>query len=220
MAITMYGRLLPKLSALLLSAEKTTDQRTVENEKSMKTALQFAGTLMIAVGITACGANQEETFEGVEGYGEIETLMTYDGTHGLQFVSDKVAAEWTEEAPGVYVHKSSSSRLVIEEVQKSKGEILPDVDCNIGLYTGPSSPIFGAAGSASLAQLSCTGGTITFTVNAQSCVNGTCTTSVQSATPGTNPGLWGNARFGSGSCTADVNTIPPGVGRRASFTCG
>ena len=99
--------------------------------------------------------------------------------------------------------------------------VLPAVTCNIGMYTGPSGPITNPplAGAAAIAQISCNGGCITFTVRSQACCNGWCTP-LNYATSQVCSGLWtaGSIRQGSGPGWAQVY-VAPVTQTNASFSC-
>jgi hypothetical protein len=97
------------------------------------------------------------------------------------------------------------------------------VSCNIGFYTGPSSPITGYYGASALAQVSCTGGCQTFTIAAQSCTNFGCTPVYASsrfvcATAWT----YGVSRSGTygASCSSAASISPPGITSSWYGFCG
>jgi len=97
------------------------------------------------------------------------------------------------------------------------------ISCNIGFYTGPSSPISGFYGASALAQVSCSGGCQTFTIAAQACTNFGCTPVYASsrfvcATPWT----YGVSRSGSygASCSSAASISPPGITSSWYGFCG
>ena len=110
----------------------------------------------------------------------------------------------------------ASAEEVIANAQTAMKEstesfILPAVTCNVGMYTGPSGPVTSPpiAGAAAFAQISCSGGCVTFTVRSQACCNGWCTP-LSYATSMVCSSLWtaGQIRQGSGAGWAQVNVAP------------
>jgi hypothetical protein len=98
------------------------------------------------------------------------------------------------------------------------------VSCNVNFVYGPSSPIFvGFVGWFAGAQLSCTGGTQVFTIQAQACTNIGCGPwATFFPTVGATPLLYGTARAGSpgAACSGMTFASPPGVWFSASGACG
>ena len=97
------------------------------------------------------------------------------------------------------------------------------VSCNIGFYTGPSSPVAGYYGAAALAQVSCTGGCQAFTISAQACTNFGCTPTYSSSrfvcsTPWTY-GVTMSGSYGA-SCSSAASVSPPGIMSSWSGFCG
>jgi len=97
------------------------------------------------------------------------------------------------------------------------------VSCSISLYTGPRSyalypPV---AGAAALAQISCGGGCVYFTVTSQACCNGFCSgVSSFSNWVCSTPWLAGTLVSGYGPGYASVNVTPAYVTQtNASFYC-
>lgn len=69
-----------------------------------------------AVALTGCFETDdaiEVQFEGDEAPIELAPLAIYDATSGLQFASEEVAQEWTEEAPGVWRQRGTGQQLVM-----------------------------------------------------------------------------------------------------------
>ena len=94
-------------------------------------------------------------------------------------------------------------------------------NCDIALYTGPASTLFGVIGGAALAQLSCTNGTLPFTVESQVCTDSTGCGPVHAYTaePDSTPRLWGSVRSGLGFCESAVLVTPPGVVQSNRYLC-
>ncbi|MDI3287810.1 hypothetical protein [Polyangium sp. 15x6] len=97
------------------------------------------------------------------------------------------------------------------------------VSCNIGFYTGPSSPVSGSYGAAALAQVSCTGGCEMFTISAQACTNFGCSPVYSSSrfvcsTPWTY-GVTQSGTYGA-SCSSAASVSPPGIMSSWSGFCG
>lgn len=233
-----------------------------------KTHIARAALSLIAIASLAgaCAQGNDDSlihdqFTGDDAAVAVQPLATFNAAEGLNFVSPDMAAEWNEEAPGVWRQADGEQRLIIGAeghrwaVQQLSGElaelraagadssaiaakeahlasqrdalaksddISTQATCNIALYTGPSSPFTGYTGAAALAQISCQNGTVVFTVETFVCAgtSGCGPVSIQTAIPGPNPGLWGQARSGSGSCYSDVFVSPANVGRASSYTCG
>lgn len=97
------------------------------------------------------------------------------------------------------------------------------LSCNIGFYTGPSSPISGYYGASALAQVSCSGGCQTFTLAAQACTNYGCSP-VYSASRFvcSTPWTYGVSRSGSNgaSCSSAASVSPPGIMSSWNGFCG
>lgn len=95
------------------------------------------------------------------------------------------------------------------------------VSCNIATYNGGSSPFTGYTGGAALAQISCTGGTVVFTVQTQVCTGtyGCGPVNTQTAIPTSTPMLWGTARYGFGTCSSFVSLSPSGIYDSNVYTC-
>jgi len=88
------------------------------------------------------------------------------------------------------------------------------LSCDIGFYTGPSSPISGYYGAAALADVACYGGCQTFTISAQACTDYGCSPVYTSsrfvcATPWT----YGVARSGTygASCSSAASVSSVGT---------
>lgn len=97
------------------------------------------------------------------------------------------------------------------------------ISCNIGFYTGPSSPIAGYYGAAALAQVSCTGGCQTFTVSTQACTNFGCTPVYASSRfVCSTPWTYGVSKSGSygASCSSAASVSPPGIMSSWNGFCG
>jgi hypothetical protein len=95
------------------------------------------------------------------------------------------------------------------------------VSCNISLYAGPSSPVFGTAGAAAVAQIVCGGGCVTFTVSSQTCCSGACTPfSAITKTVCATPQLMGTLQSGFGIGSALVSVNPSGASlSNSGFFC-
>lgn len=95
------------------------------------------------------------------------------------------------------------------------------VSCNVGLYAGPSGPVYGAAGAAALAQTACYGGCTAITVRSQACCNGACTplSYITNTNVCANPWTAGSIRLGIGAGQAQVYVAPVTV-TNLGFTCG
>lgn len=97
------------------------------------------------------------------------------------------------------------------------------VSCNIKMYIGPSGPITSPSimGAASLGQIVCSGGCVSFTITAKACCSGYCGSAAQSRT--VCDGMqWtaGVIRQGSGPGSGMVNVNPPNVtGSNSGFSC-
>lgn len=93
------------------------------------------------------------------------------------------------------------------------------LSCSVGLYAGPSGPVFGVPGAAAFAQSSCSGGCATITVRSQACCNGACTP-LSIATNTVCAPLWtsGVIRQGSGPGWAQVYVAPVTVTNQG-FSC-
>lgn len=98
------------------------------------------------------------------------------------------------------------------------------ISCNIGFVIVPSSLIFpGFVGMFAGAELSCTGGTQVFTVQAQACTNFGCgPVATFFPTIGATPQLFGTARSGTpgAACFGQAFVSPPGVVASATGPCG
>jgi hypothetical protein len=98
------------------------------------------------------------------------------------------------------------------------------VSCTIGFVIGASSPIIpGFVGAFAGAQLSCTGGTQVFTVQAQACTNFGCgPLATVTSTVGASPTTIGTARSGTAgaACFGTATVTPPGITGSASGPCG
>jgi hypothetical protein len=97
------------------------------------------------------------------------------------------------------------------------------VSCNIGFYTGPSSSIAGFYGATGLAQVSCSGGCQTFTIQAQACTNLGCSpVYASSRSVCSTPWAYGVSRSGTygASCSAAASVSPPGIMSSWNGFCG
>lgn len=148
------------------------------------------------------------------------------GEEGHRWAVEQTQAELAElRATNADVVTIEHKESILDMHQRALKEpqVGDKASCNIAFYNGPSSPFTGFVGSAGLTQLSCTGGTVTFTVQSQACTNSTgCGPVVtQTAVVGSTPGLWGTARSGTGSsCGSVVSVSPPGVVSSGTFVCG
>jgi len=91
--------------------------------------------------------------------------------------------------------------------------------CSIGLYAGPSGPVWGVVGATAFAQSSCSGGCAKITVSSQACCNGACTP-YSIATNTVCAPLWtsGMIRQGAGAGAAQVSVTPVTVTNQG-FSC-
>jgi hypothetical protein len=98
------------------------------------------------------------------------------------------------------------------------------VSCNIGFVVAPSSLVFpGFVGVFAGAELSCTGGTQVFTVQAQACTDFGCgPVATFFPTIGAVPQLFGTARSGTPGflCFGQAFVSPPGLVGSANVPCG
>jgi hypothetical protein len=97
------------------------------------------------------------------------------------------------------------------------------LSCNIGFYTGPSSPYTGSYGAAALAEVSCSGGCQTFTISAQACTNFGCSPVYSSSRfVCSTPWSYGVAKGGSygASCSSAASVSPPGITSSWNGFCG
>jgi hypothetical protein len=100
---------------------------------------------------------------------------------------------------------------------------LAAASCDIGFYTGPSSPITGFYGAAGLTQVVCYGGCQTFTISAQACTNYGCgPVGSSSSFVCSSPWTFGMAKGGTygASCAAATSISPPGLTASWSGSCG
>ena len=86
----------------------------------MITKIRFASTALSLVGIAAlagaCAHGEgavDEELAGIESPVAVEPLATYNANDGLSFVSPDMAANWHEEAPGVWRRADGEQRLII-----------------------------------------------------------------------------------------------------------
>lgn len=194
----------------------------------------FLGTLsVILVALTlGSGCVGEDvgfdvTLDSEEAVVQLPVMATFSASEGLRFVSEDVAGQWSETAPGVWENSDGTLRLTIAAAEdtrhKSLGNMSADVTCNIALYSGPSSPFIGQVGGAALAQLSCVNGTVAFTVEAGVCTETTGCGLLygEMAYPDSTPRLWGTIRTGFGDCDSSVSARPPYVvSQGGTYTCG
>lgn len=96
------------------------------------------------------------------------------------------------------------------------------LSCNIGFYTGPSSPLTGYFGAAAYTEVSCSGGCQVFTIQAQACTNYGCYSNFASNYVCSS--LWGFGVAQSGTygayCSSTTSISPPGVSQSWSGPCG
>ncbi|GAB4520175.1 MAG: hypothetical protein Tsb0020_38800 [Haliangiales bacterium] len=149
------------------------------------------------------------------------------GAEGHRWAADELEAELdalyaADASMDVVAAKEAALDQRLAALDKASGEeIRTEVSCNVAMYTDISSPITGFVGGAALAQISCTNGTVAFTVDSMVCTSTGCSSNSQTAVPDSIPRIWGVARSGTGNCFSDVFiSLPAGFGQAANHTCG
>jgi hypothetical protein len=108
-------------------------------------------------------------------------------------------------------------------IAAAQGTTPQAVSCNIGFYTGPSSPVVGTYGAAALTQVACSGGCQVFTISAQACTNFGCSPVASSSSwVCSSPWTFGVSKGGTygASCSSATSISPPGITSSWSGYCG
>lgn len=143
---------------------------------------------------------------------EISNLRERIGLHADQ---DPAVIEAMKQLAGL---KDTAQNIVAPPVGTPQA-----VSCNIGFYTGPSSPISGYYGASALAQVSCSLGCQAFTISTQACTNFGCTPVYSSSRfVCSTPWTYGVSRSGSygASCSSSASVSPPGITSSWYGVCG
>ncbi len=173
------------------------------------------------------GEGWTQASPGVWQKGEHRLVMGLEGHRAALSLEEKNLAQLQlvgAEASLVQASEQELARLRDTVASLKESGPTTQATCNIAFYEGPSSPITGASGVAALAQMVCSDGTQSFTVQSQACVNGACTPIVvqSNAAVGATPwtaGVIVNATAGLPCSGVNVVT-PPGVGSSWSGPCG